>query len=235
MKRSLGCLMACALLVACGDASNGGGSVDWGPIATPAVKITLQESISLDDFQKEMEDDGSLTSAVQGLTLSDAGRVENDRNATVVWGEGLSVDNSPAGAVKLCDAQGCEVAIQGRKDGSIFWVDSNGATTTMRAMGQPSLLKSLQGHDLSNRTTLEPMAMRGLGITMDADDVPAIDLEKRRFVALNTFGDLLDLNLSEVTDTVSKTGGFDSVEEIQYVREETIRETLREMDNLDVV
>jgi len=70
---------------------------------------------------------------------------------------------------------------------------------------------------------------------MEADDVPAIDFEKRRFVALNTFGDLLDLNLNEVTDTVTKLGGFDSVEEIQYVREETIRDTLRVMDNLDVV
>jgi len=227
--------MACALLVACGDDSGGEGNANWGPIATPDVKITVQELISLDDFQKEMAEDNDLTSAAQGLTLSDAGRVENDRNATVIWGEGLSVDQSPAGAVKLCDAQGCQVAIQGRKDGSIFWVDSNGAATTMRPMGQPSLLKSLQGHDLSNRTTLEPMAMRGLGITMEADDVPAIDFEKRRFVALNTFGDLLDLNLNEVTDTVTKLGGFDSVEEIQYVREETIRDTLRVMDNLDVV
>ena len=226
--------MACALLVACGDDSNGGGDGNWGPIATPAVKITVQESLSLDDFQSEVSNDSALASAAQGLTLADAGRVENDRNATVIWGEGLNVDQSPAGAVKLCDAQGCDVAIQGRKNGQVFWLDANGAETSMRPMGQPSLLKTLQGHDLSNRTVLEPMAMRGLGITMDADDVPAIDFKKRRFVALNTFGELLDVNLNEVTDMVTAGGGFDSVEEIQYVREETIRETLRVMDNLDV-
>jgi hypothetical protein len=234
MKRSLGCLITLALLSACGDDTPGGGGMNWGPVPTPEVKITLQERISLDDFQKEMSDDQALASASQGLTLSDAGRVENDHNATVVWGEGISVDKSPAGAVKLCDAQGCKVAIQGRKDGDVFWLDAAGTETTMRGIGQPSLLKNLQGHDLANRTTLEPMAMRGLGITMAADDIPSIDFSKRRFVALNTFGDLLDLNLKEITDAATSGGDFDSVEEIQYVRENTLQETIRTLDNLDV-
>lgn len=230
-------LCAClGVLTACGgDESSGEGSSEWGELSVPEVRVTFQEAITVDEFNVFMSEDSELASVAQGVTLVQFGRLENDHNGEVVWGEGLTTQGEPAGAVRICDAQGCSSATQAIQGGKLIWQTALGAETTMRSIGQPSLLRDLEGHDLANHTTMVPTGSQGLGITMAQDDVPPIDFSTRRFVALNTFGDLLDVNLDEVTDAVRAIGGFDEVEELQYARESTVREAFRGLDNLDAV
>ena len=239
MRTALGLIVAMAMGMgtACGTDSDGNGTspTTWGEVPVPNSKITMQQTITLSEFDEAAAADSDFTAVSQGLDVDMAGRLENDHNGYVIWGEGLSLAQEPAGAVKICDAQGCSSAIQGRKNGEIFWLDPNGTETTMRPMGQPSLLKDLDGHDLDDPTLLVPMASKALGITILKGDVPPIDFENRRFLALNTFGDLLNTNLDEVMDAVTALGTFDIVEEIQYAREDTVRDSLRALDNLDAM
>jgi hypothetical protein len=225
----LACLPACG-----GEEGNGPDATQWDPVAEVVDILTVQQSITLAEFETARKDDADLDTVATGLTLSHAGRVEDSRQSQVTWAEGTTLSGGVAGAVYLCDAQGCQVGLQGRASGKITWQDAAGAQQTMRPVGQPVLLKDLQGHDLSNQTILA-LSTGPLGIKLDQDDIPAIDFSKRRFVALNTFGDLLSTNLDEILQVAEDRGNFTVLEEIQYAREETVGDVLDSMDYLDVV
>jgi len=225
-----------ALFMGCGggtETPNTG--TDWGPVDSVDLVLTVQESITMTDFDNAAKTDADLAGVATGLDLYAAGKVEDSRGATVTWAEGTNKTGGVAAAVKLCDAAGCEVALQSRVGKEITWLSASGASTSMRTVGQPVLLKNLQGHNLDNRTRLFALSTGPLGLNLDEENLPPIDFSKRRFVALNTFGDLFTTNLAEVTGVIEKAGHYDTVEERQYVREEDVAETFDSLDYMDAV
>ena len=82
-------------LTACGGEENtGSDTTKWDPVAEVVDILTVQQSITLAEFETVRKDDADLNTAATGLTLSQAGRVEDSRQSQVTWAEGTTTKTS---------------------------------------------------------------------------------------------------------------------------------------------
>ncbi len=229
--------LALAMLMGCGD--DGGGSGDGGSAPTPSStdKLTVQESIDLEEFEALLGENADLAALAEGLTVESAGILEDTSGKRLTWGEAVTVTGGRRTLIQACDGD-CISVVQSISGVAASWEDANGASVTPWVVGKPVLLKDLIGHDLKNGSTLTQMG--GLstamgGLQLDSADPPVTDFKTRRFVALNTFGDVFGLSMSSITDAVKSHGGFDEIVEIPYAREESVTIALEELDAHDAM
>ncbi len=247
-----------AVAVGCGGSetpATGGGGIEPGPgggeggggsalVGVPAVlmtsaRLTMQERLTVEAFEAELASDADLIGAAEGLALSDAGRAEDDAGAEVLWGEGITASGDVQAAVRWCDGEGCVVARQSRDGDGWTWAVVGGGAESARPLGAPLLTKTLEGHDLSGKTTLSAglsdRATRTASLTLDPADLPDLDFGTRTFLALNTFGPLFDTTTAPVTDVATAHGGFDAVETIDYAREADVVDAFVRLDATDAM
>ncbi len=214
-------------LPACGG--DGGGDADTktgsDADALPSAALTVQERIELADFEAEAAADPALGAVAAGMTLTVAGRVEDDEGRVVHWAEA----SDGRAAVRHCDGDDCVSAVQTRTASGLSWEAADGSDLEVRPVGRPALRKVLDGHELANKTTL------AAGLALDKAALPDIDFETRRFVALNTFGDAFGTRLAAVTGAATRHGGFHEVTEVQYAREVDVHEAFATLDLMDAV
>ncbi|MBD90998.1 MAG: hypothetical protein CL940_11715 [Deltaproteobacteria bacterium] len=229
--------VALGVLIGCGD--DGGGSGDGGASPTPSStdKLTVQESIDLEEFDALLGEDADLAALAEGLTVESAGILEDTSGKRLTWGEAVTATGGRRTLIQACDGD-CISVVQTISGGATSWEDASGASVTPWVVGKPVLLKDLIGHDLKNGSTLTQMG--GLstamgGLQLDSANPPVTDFQTRRFVALNTFGDVFGLSMSTITDAVKSHGGFDEIVEIPYAREESVTIALEELDAHDAM
>jgi hypothetical protein len=239
-------MLLCALslaLVACGGDSGGAGLEDPvdggnGPIAS-SDKLVLQESVALENVEAMIADNADLAALAEGLVLTTAGTLEDTSGKTLTWAEGDTATGGRRTLIHACDGDDlCVDALQTISGGEATWEGADGASIEPWVFGKPILLKDLIGHDLGNATTLTHMGgiKTAMGaVQLDSADLPGTDFGVRRFVALNTFGDVLGLSLEAVTDAVKSHGGFDEIVEIPYAREEAVTLALEDLDAMDAM
>ena len=231
-RPSLVCaLVAGALAVGCdgsGDGSPGpAASPDAGTTGPSTAMITVQEIVALSTFQDMVAADADLAAVADGLDIALAGKVEDSDGVTLHWGE---ASDGVTSVIRRCVAEACTVARQTHTAQGLAWAAADGSPLEVAGIGRPVLLKDLIGYELTGLT-----AVASGGLTIASDDVPAIDFARRRFVALNTFGDALSTNLDSLTSVAKQDGGFDEVTEIQYAREQDVTAALRDLDAMDVL
>ncbi len=229
-SRALALALPVLVLAACGGDSSdpsGEGSV----VPPPSEVLTVQERVDLADFSALGDPD--LAAIAAGLTLHAAGHVEDSAGRTVDWAEGTRTDGSVATAVRHCGDEGCVVAEQTASRDELTWKGLDGKLLDPRPVGVPPLFKNLVSHDMADKTTLQA-ALAGadatLGLTVDEEALPAADFAQRRFLALNTFGPALGVDLAPLLDAAQASGRFDGWEELRYAREDDVVSALRDLD-----
>ena len=225
-------------LCACGDDSGGDSTTDPTLPPLSSAKMLVQESLELVDFESLMTDHEELAGLSAGLVLEFAGVVEDTSGKSITWAEGSTETGGRRTLIWACENETCQSAIQTISGGSASWEGPGGESITPWVLGVPILLKDLIGHDLKNGTTLTHMgglSTKTGAIQLDSADPPTPDYKTRRFVALNTFGDVYSLSLKGVTDAVQAHGGFDEIVEIPYAREEAVTLALEDLDAHDAM
>lgn len=217
------------LSFACGGGATAPGGGGAGVVAPPDEVLTVQERTELGDFSALGDTD--LAAIAARLTLHAAGHVEDSAGRTVDWAEGTRADGSVAVAVRHCGDNGCVVAEQTAGPTGLAWTGLDGATLAPRPVGVPPLFKNLVSHDMADKTTLQAaLGDAALGLSVDKAHLPNADFADRRFVALNTFGPSLGVDLSPLVEAAKSSGGFDTAEEVRYAREPDVVGALRDLD-----
>jgi hypothetical protein len=229
--------LAVFILAGCGDDATGGNSGSSTPTSSSGDKLTIQESIELETFEAMLEENVDLKALSAGLTIESAGVLEDTSGKVLTWAEAVTATGGRRTLIYACQDT-CISVLQTISGGSPSWEDASGASVTPWVVGKPILLKDLVGHDLKNSTTLTRMG--GLstamgGLQLDSANLPETDFQTRRFVALNTFGDIFGLSLGPVMDSVKAHGGFDEIIEIPFAREESVTLALEELDAHDAL
>ncbi len=229
--------LAALLFVGCGDDATGDSSGGSTPTSSSGDKLTIQESIELETFEALIDENADLKALSAGLTFEIAGVIEDTSGKSLTWAEAVTATGGRRTLIEACDGT-CISVLQTISGGAPTWENASGESVTPWTVGKPILLKDLVGHDLKNSTTLTRMG--GLstamgGLQLDSADPPNTDFQTRRFVALNTFGNVFGLSLNSVTDAVKAHGGFDEIVEIPYAREESVTIALEELDAHDAL
>ena len=247
MKHLIAIALA-VLLTACGsdgDAGGTGGDETDGAsqngdsasaLDLPSAVIVTQESITIEAFEGEAASDASLAAVASGLTLRTAGTTSDSAGATVIWAEGEDASGAIKTAVRHCLEADCVHAVQTATQTGLNWQASDGGTLSPRPLGRPVLSKNLTGQTLDGQTVIAAQGLSSTNIDFVAPDaVPSYDYATREFVALNTFGDAFGTTLGTLTAAAQRSGSFDTVTELQYVREDTLQETFEGLDGMDAV
>lgn len=245
VRRALtGALLALSAiaLAACGGGDTGGtgdtgGGTD-GPVAdvsVPDEKVTVQQSIELDAFAAI--DNADLQAISSEFVFESAGMLEDTGGRTLYWAEGTDFAGARGSVLQYCDGATCTAARQRIDDsGVVSWTDAGGASLTVQTVGQPILLKNLTTLELDSQTEVATGGLSTMPLaTLDPNALPSYDYGTRRFIALNTFGDLFGTTLEAVTDAVAAHGGYDEIEEWQYAREEDVHEVFEQLHHNDAV
>ncbi|MGB0589124.1 MAG: hypothetical protein ACPGU1_05540 [Myxococcota bacterium] len=221
-----------------GDPSSSGQDNDGEgtTLSLPSAIVVTQESMTIEAFEGEASEDAELAAVAAGLNLTSAGSTSDSDGAVVTWAEGEDSSGVVKAAVRHCMADVCVHAIQIATASGLDWQSADGTSMTPRTLGQPVLSKNLTGQTLDGQTVIAAQGLSSTNIDfVDPAAMPSYDYATRDFVALNTFGDAFGTTLSTVTTTAERSGGFDNVTELQYVREDTLQETFEGLDGMDAV
>lgn len=222
MKRGT---LGVAVLMASMWACEGDEPVDGGGVTAPTNVVVRQERIDAEQWSALAGSASELGELASGRTFVGYGVTEDSSGVVVTWAE---ADDASA-VVYFCESpSSCVAASQNITGaGDLEWRDASGAEVPPKSIGKPTLLKNLQGNDLSGKTVL--------ALELDAADLPDVDLAKRQIYILNTFGPALGLNLEAFESAARKHAGFDEVVAKHYVRHTDVLPLLTNLDGMDAV
>ena len=226
--RTPGIVLLAVLLAACSGGSGGGESDASGPvddlggiIKVPMASVNKQDRYTPADFLSKVEADAKLQALwsklqADGYTAIDnAGVTEQSDGVKVTWSEASGASQPLKGIVQHCTGDDCVAAIWTFSGDEVVWEDETGGEITPRGIGLPVLLKELEGHSYDNPTHVKRQALD------PPTEMPEIDVSKRRFFILSSFGPLWadgSLDTSRLEKKVLDSGSFDSVEHETYAR-----------------
>jgi hypothetical protein len=214
-------------LPACGGSS--GGDSDVAAVTDTAAPpkeelplVTSQERYTEADFLAKVEADSDLVFLwdklqKQGYTkFLDVGVTEDEDGVKVIWGEAFGDGLPVQGLLRHCKGDDCVSVLWSFVGDDLVWRGKDGLEVEPRGIGLPVLLKSLEGHAYDNPTHVWKAAVDEL-----PTDLPDIDVTKRRFFLLNSFGPLWangTLDTSTLETLAKDSGAFDQVQHKQYAR-----------------
>jgi hypothetical protein len=184
--------------------------------------VTKQERYTAADFMAKVEADADLNQLWQQLeadgctTISEAGLTEQDDGLLTIWGEALAPDGLPRGLVRQCNGSACSSFRWKLTPEGPAWNDPAGQPAVPTAIGLPILLKQLEGHTFD-----KPTHVVDLALDSPPENVPDIDVSKRRFRLLSSIGPLWgasSLDLTGLRTLADQTGSFDTVTYVPYAR-----------------
>lgn len=225
----------------CGSGSSGdkdasGIEEDGGSIQKEALPLVNQmDPYQQADFLSKVEADPDLqtlwtTLQNEGYTeFQYAGLTGQDDGIEVLWGE---VAGATTGLVRHCDGDDCLRARWTLSGGAITWTDATGNEVEPRGVALPILLKELEGHAYDKPTHVVDLALDD-----PPDELPEIDVTKRRFYLLNSFGPLWgegSLDMDTIEGVASGAAAFDNVVRHDYVRADVVDEVLLHSHPYDV-
>lgn len=236
--------VACLAAAACGDDGGGGGSggATGGTGSTGGQTELLEHSVTLqgtvdslkwDQVVAEDEQLGALSTQANadGYTeLSSAGRVEHDGQGSVDWAVLAEPGADPAKErilLRMCLAGECTSASAQVSGGKAAFTNSAGQSVDAVFMANPGLVKDLPSQDHDSPTKL--------AAALTADEVPQVDLGKRRFILANAFGDVFGVTLSDLVGLANSSGAFTEVRDHPYVGAEVLVDAFQRSSPFDVV
>lgn len=237
-------LVVALSLTGCGGDEGGADPVDetestdsTGPVTElPAATLVLQEPISEGEWEQLKGQNEALGELVtKGLedgykNLAASGKVQDSEDRTVTWGVLAKDGEDAAERVVLvgCDAAGsCVGARADVKDGKASFTDAKGGSVDAPMTVAPAMVKNLEGADLDGKTTL-PAALT-------ADEVPVVDLSKRRFILANAFGDVFGVTMSDTVALAKSSGAFSEVADHQYAGRSVLVDAIRNSAPFDAL
>ena len=237
--------IAVMLLFGCGSSGSGNGDED-APVAdedTTVVKeelpiVTSQEACTSADFLAKVEADAALNGLWgelqgQGYKIFEfAGVLDQDDGVKVIWGEVAGAGGSRTGLVRHCSGDDCTSAIWTIDGNDVAWTDASKSTIEPAGVGLPILLKQLDGHTYDKPTHVVDLALD------PGEEMPEIDVSKRRFYAVSSFGNLwadASLSLAGIGQMAQNSGSFDEVTRKEYVGSAAIDDILLHSHPHDVL
>jgi hypothetical protein len=235
-------VLALVLVVGCGgsggaDSDASGINEDSGPVVKTELPLVQEmASYSEADFLSKVEADSDLQeiwSALQaeGYTkFQYAGLTRQGDDTTVLWGE---VAGATTGLLRHCQGDDCLGVRWTLAGNTVTWQDSAGQEVTPRGVGLPVLLKQLEGHSYDMPTHVVDLALDD-----PPDQLPVIDVSKRRFYLLNAFGSLWGeghLDVGALESAAKDSQAFDSVVRHDYVRADVVDDLLLHSHPYDVL
>ena len=225
---STAALVSVFFMAACsGDSGGGesdvsGSSGDAGGITKePMASVNKQERYTPADFLSKVEADPKLQALWNKLqadgytSIDNAGLTEQSDGVDVLWSESSGASLPLKGILQHCAGDDCVAAIWTFSGDEVVWEDENGGEITPRGIGLPVLLKELEGHSFDNPTHVKRQALD------PPAEMPQIDVSKRTFFIVNSFGPLWaegSLDTSRLEKKAVDSGSFDSVEHEVYAR-----------------
>jgi len=226
MKRKVACLLSFFFLVSCGSSTEEEtDATSTIPDVTVVEKeelplVTRQERYTPADFLSKVEADPDLQALWNQLqdegyvSIEEAGISEQDDGVVVIWSEAAGPGKELRGLVRHCSADDCTSAIWWFSGGAVKWRDASGKEIEPLGMGLPILLKQLEGHTYDKPTHV-------VEAPLSDEEMPEIDVSKRRFYLLSSFGPLWAngaLSTSALKKMAEDSGSFDEVLLNRYVR-----------------
>lgn len=236
-------------LTACGEPEPA--AAGTGPaVVLPADLRSKQEPLTPADWQKELSADAALQqlATAAGGTLQAAGVVEAVGGQRLVWGEFAADAQAPREQVKAvfrackkADDKGQQTCVRGAASHTAAGVqvqEAGGATLAQVDIGAPVLLKYLKFHNLDT----DPTLLAGLERAYVVDTGVAQqqlqrlgEWNKRRFILLNAYGPQAFADPTEIRAAAQKTGLYDEVREVSFVRRGDVDAILPSLTPLDTV
>lgn len=243
MKRWIG-LAACLVAAACGTPSGGGGggggdtgddgSTTGEPGELPSNTLIEQSTIPVADWESVVAQDEQLQQVITAASSQDydtvklAGRVKDDTSAILHWAVLTKSTDATAERIvaKACDSEGA--CRSGRLDPETAAFElHDGSDGGLAMVAAPGMLKDLGGADHDGKTTL-------VG-ALTAEEVPIVDLKKRHFSVINSFGPAFGVDLSGWAALGSDSGAFTDVTVTDYARAATVQSAIESGSPFDVV
>ena len=230
---------AAQLLIGCGSDSdgsgNGGGGVDVSGITLPSNMITAQSHLTEAAFNGTSES-AELASLIEAIkadgfqTFVGAGAVDDSDGNTAIWIAFSNPDGAEAGAVYACSADGTCATLRTSAEeiSGVNFAGPDGLGIELPWTAAPSMLRDVAGQDHSGPTAVARAALT-------VDEVPEIDLSRRRIVIANTFGAAQGLDLVTWDSLAESTRAFSSVRLVDYATVETIRSAVRSASPVDAL
>ena len=231
-------LVAATLLPACGS-----GEATTGSAVSASVR-TKQEPLAQTAWDAETAADPALAGVASaiGQPFQAAGVIEDLAGDRLVWAEfaanTLDSREAVAAAFRVCTNK--NVCVRGKASYTatgIALVDSFGTPIDHVAAGAPVLLKYLKAHSIDkDPTILAPLNRDAVVSPVLAKFQTGLgSYQQRRFVIFNAYGPQVGVDVAPLRQAVEKTGLYDTVLVIDFVRRRDIDLVLPSLTPLDAV
>ncbi|MFT7621849.1 MAG: hypothetical protein ACI9WU_001014 [Myxococcota bacterium] len=210
-----------------GSSSTTGEGTGGGAIELPENVLDEQLSISISDWDSVVAQDQDLQQAMTEAAADGypdviaAGRIKDTSDNIAYWAVlSKASDGKERIIVRVCDAESaCQAGV--------VTAAGEWAAGGIPLMVAPAMVKDL--------TDADHEGISNVSAALSVDEVPVVDLRKRRFVLANAFGPAFGVNLSGWKSMAQGTGAFTDVQHSDYVRASVVEDALKAASPFDVM
>ncbi len=211
---------------------------------------TAQTALTQDAWQALVTADTALAALATAQTQpwQAAGEIVAADGTTLDWAEFAPAVDAPrtqvAAVFRSCPKAGDTPPVCVRGKGTytatgVTLTDDGGKPLTLVPVGAPQAWEWETSTNLKNDNTTITAGLTGDSAPLDLTTVQAqfsaIVPQKRRFVLLSAYGKQVGVDGTPITDAATRTGRFDSVETIEFVRQTDVETLLPSLTALDTV
>ena len=212
---------------------------------------TSQAALAQDAWQALLTADSALNTlaTAQAQPWQTAGTIVATDGTTLVWAEFAPAADAPRAQVAVVfrscakpDGDAAAVCVRGKGNYTATGValtDDAGKAVDLVLVGAPEAWEWETSTNLDNDNSTIVAGLSGDAPPLDVNAVlaqfSAITAQKRRFVLLSAYGKQVGVDASAIVAAAQKSGRFDSVETIEFVRRTDIEALLPTLTALDTV
>jgi len=215
-------------------------------VVEPALSArTKQQLLKPQEWSAVLAAHPSLNALAKatGLPLQAAGVIETADQTTLNWGEYASQPYDDRSAVQTafvaCDAaKVCTVGKGSHSATGAALTDAAGAPLAKVSVGSATLLKTVKSDQLIKDNTVWAALNRNTRVDTSVAKNQLQRLgawNQRRFVLLNAYGPQVGLSATAIRDAAQKTGLYDEVLIVDFVRRADVESLLPSMTPLDTL
>jgi hypothetical protein len=204
-------LWAVFLAFGCGG-SSGPSDASQVPPIPEAPATSVQDELKETDFWIAVEDDADLHALKDALvaegfgTFAIAGAWTADPGLTLHYSAYANANGAEKAILRQCNDSGCAVAIAAGDGDAVAWTDGQGSPVPVVPMPVPFLLRQTLKQKIEDGTTLvSPLT------EIPVVDSAAIDLDSRRLIVANQFGEAMSLKAADVAGALASGTRFSNV------------------------